>query len=129
MGGWQIEEAVNRCPSKAQLIHHIFTVSQNLILSRQFRLRVLEVLVRVHQTIADPEVVSICQCLQFLNRAGEVAKILDDLVRGPDERALLAYQVKNAPNITGGRVMMSLCRNSLDCPCVCHHIYRWLLSW
>lgn len=53
----------------------------------------LDVLVRVHQTVADPEYVAICQCLQFLNRASEVAQILDDLVRGPEEKALLAYQV------------------------------------
>lgn len=47
-------------------------ISQTLILSRPFRLSVLEVLVRVHQSVADPEYVSICQALQFLNRAQEV---------------------------------------------------------
>lgn len=50
-------------------------ISQTLILSREFRLTVLDVLVRVHQTpavVQDPEWVSICQALQFLNRAKEV---------------------------------------------------------
>ncbi len=89
----KIEEAIARAPAKGALIAHIFQVSQTLILSRQFRLKVLDVLVQVHATIADPEYVSICQCLQFLNRAQEVAKILDDLLRGPEEKALLAYQV------------------------------------
>lgn len=89
----QIEEAIARAPAKGPLIAHIFQVSQTLILSRQFRLKVLDVLVRVHATIPDPEYVSICQCLQFLNRASEVAQILDDLLRGPEETALLAYQV------------------------------------
>lgn len=89
----KIEEAIARAPAKGPLIAHIFQVSQTLILSRQFRLQVLDVLVRVHATIADPEYVSICQCLQFLNRASEVAQILDDLLRGPEEKALLAYQV------------------------------------
>lgn len=89
----KIEQAIDRTPQKGVLIAHIFQVSQTLILSRQFRLRVLEVLVRVHTTIPDPEYVAICQCLQFLNRASEVAQILDDLIKGPEEKALLAYQV------------------------------------
>lgn len=52
-------------------------ISQTLILSRPFRLSVLEVLVRVHQSVADPEYVSICQALQFLNRAKEVRVSFD----------------------------------------------------
>ena len=89
----KIEQAIDRTPNKGMLIAHIFQVSQTLILSRQFRLKVLEVLVRVHTTIPDPEYVAICQCLQFLNRASEVAQILDDLIKGPEEKALLSYQV------------------------------------
>jgi hypothetical protein len=70
---------------------------QNVILSRHFRLRVLDVLVRVHMTVDDPEFVSVCHALQFLNRASEVARILDELIRGPEDKALMAYQVRTHP--------------------------------
>ena len=89
----KIEEAINRAPAKGLLIAHIFKISQTLILSRHFRLQVLDVLVRVHSAVVDPEYVSICQCMQFLNRASDVAEILDKLLQGSEEKALLAYQV------------------------------------
>jgi hypothetical protein len=85
---------------------------QNVILSRHFRLQVLEVLVRVHMAIPDPEYVTICQALQFLNRAADVAAILDELVRGPEGKALLAYQVRRTRTRTWCRCPVGLRRGA-----------------
>lgn len=46
------------------------------------RLQVLRLLVRLYESVSQPDWASICQCLMFLDDAPEVAKILGKLLNG-----------------------------------------------
>lgn len=61
--------------------------------SREFRLEVIAVLVRLYSSLATPDYSNMCFGLQYLSKAAEVATILDMLVRGTTEQALEAYQI------------------------------------
>lgn len=61
--------------------------------SREFRLDVIDVLVRLYGTLADPDYTNVAFALQYLNRPNKVAQTLLRLCRGSDESALQAYQI------------------------------------
>jgi 26S proteasome regulatory subunit N2 len=88
----KVEEVLQRGPT-AELLPHCFTVSQTLILSRDYRVQVVQLLVKMFNGSDAPDYLSLCRCLQVLDDAGAVAQILDKLVRGTIEEALLAYQI------------------------------------
>lgn len=47
-------------------------------------LQVLRLLIKLYQSIPNPDWVNICQCLMFLDDAQEVANILHTLVEGTE---------------------------------------------
>ena len=47
-------------------------------------LQVLRLLVRLYKSVAKPDWLSISQCLAFLDDAAEVAKLLDELLKGSE---------------------------------------------
>lgn len=47
-------------------------------------MQVLRLLVKLYKDSANPDWVSICQCLMFLGDAAEVARILHQLLKGED---------------------------------------------
>lgn len=61
--------------------------------SREFRLYVIGVLVRLYQQLAEPDYTNMCFGLQYLDQPQGVAEILDKLCHGSDDSALHAYQI------------------------------------
>jgi len=89
----KVEEIIGQADDKAGLCTYTFQVCQELVTSKRARLSVLDIIVKTQRSLPEPDYVSICQCLQFLNRASEVADTLKMLIKGTEEQALLAYQV------------------------------------
>ena len=61
--------------------------------SRGFRLDVINILVNQYGKLPRPDYSNMCLGLQYLDRAKDVAKTLDTLLRGSDKDALQAYQI------------------------------------
>lgn len=57
-------------------------LTSELIFLRGFQ--VLRLLIKLYESSESPDWVSICQCLMFLDDAPEVAKILDQLLKGDE---------------------------------------------
>lgn len=93
----KVEEVVLRAVSagKSDLLGYAFTLCQNArnITPREFRLSVIEVLVRHYGTLEVPDYTNMCYGLQYLNRPKETADTLLQLLGRSPEGALLAYQI------------------------------------
>jgi 26S proteasome regulatory subunit N2 len=61
--------------------------------NRDFRLEVIDVLVRMYGTLEDPDFKNVCFALQSLNRPYEVAQTLYRLMKGSEASSLQAYQI------------------------------------
>ena len=57
---------------------------------------------RLAEATPSPDWVEVCQCLMFLDDAPRVADILARLIDGPEEDALVAYQVGGARSWAAG---------------------------
>lgn len=81
--------------SKDHIIGYTFKLCLGAgnIASREFRLSVIAVLVKLYSTLAEPDYSNVCFGLQYLNRPGDVASTLDRLCKGTLEQALVAYQI------------------------------------
>lgn len=65
----KVEETIRHAADKPALLKYTFDVCQTLVASRDTRLKVLNILVKMHRSLPEPDHVAVCQCLQFL---GEV---------------------------------------------------------
>ena len=57
-------------------------------------LQVLRLLIKLYESVPDPDWVNICQCLMFLDDSQEVAKILHNLIEGTEVRHLCCFSQK-----------------------------------
>lgn len=89
----KLKETVRASGNSPVLLTYCLRAAQTLIHRREFRQQVLKVLVELCERVEAPDFVSICHCLMFLEDASEVASILDRLLKGSKDDALLAYQV------------------------------------
>ncbi|KAK9829302.1 hypothetical protein WJX72_005032 [[Myrmecia] bisecta] len=89
----KLEQTIKASPDLVQTLTYSLNVCQQLVVNREFRQQVLRLLIRLYESSPKPDWVSISQCLMFLDDAPEVAKILNMLLKGSEEDALLAYQV------------------------------------
>eukprot|EP00741_Cyanophora_paradoxa_P005709 tig00000903_g5533.t1 len=89
----KVEAAIKASNDVPALLSYAFDLTLNLVASREFRQKVLEVVVKLHRAQAEPDYVAICQCFMFLDDAAAVADVLNTLVKAGGDEALLAYQV------------------------------------
>eukprot|EP00850_Spirogloea_muscicola_P013494 SM000091S24652 [mRNA] locus=s91:438274:444527:- [translate_table: standard] len=89
----KLEEAILRSDDVSAMLSYCLRVSQDLVKRREFRHKVLRMLVKLYQQSHTPDYVNICQCLMFLDDSAAVASILDNLLQGSLEDTLMAYQV------------------------------------
>jgi len=90
----KLEESVTKSGAIADSLAYATKVCQTLVTSREFRQQVLRVLVRLYETQSvQPNYLSMCQCLMFLDDADRVAAILTKLVEGSVDEQLLSYQI------------------------------------
>ncbi|KAF0930614.1 hypothetical protein E2562_033811 [Oryza meyeriana var. granulata] len=89
----KLEEAVLRCDNIHGALSYCINLSHQYVNHREYRFEVLRCLVKIYQTLPHPDYLSICQCLMFLGEPETVANILDKLLSGSKDDALLAYQI------------------------------------
>lgn len=89
----QVKESLLRSPDVSASLAYCFDICKNVIASRDFRLKVYQVMVDVYRSRPTQDYSSVCQCLQRLDNHVEVTKILEQLIRGSDNDCLTAYQV------------------------------------
>lgn len=75
------------------ILNYSLTVCQRLVVDNSFREEVLRLLIGLYERVEKPDWVTIAQCLMFLDDAPEVSKILDGLLKGSEDDALLAFQI------------------------------------
>lgn len=81
--------------NKDFILGYAFNLCQGArnITPREFRLQVIEVLVKYYGQLAVPDHSNVVFGLQYLNRPDDAAKTLENLLKGDVEDALLAYQI------------------------------------
>ncbi|WVZ94493.1 hypothetical protein U9M48_040380 [Paspalum notatum var. saurae] len=88
----KLEGAISRCDNLHGALSYCINLSHQYVSHREYRLEILRCLVKIYQTLPNPDYLSICQCLMFLGEPASVASILDKLISGSKDDALLAYQ-------------------------------------
>eukprot|EP00249_Psilotum_nudum_P023630 c28942_g1_i2 orf=532-3591(-) len=89
----KLEESILKSENVGGMLAYCMHISQTFVGRREYRHEVLQLLVKIHQKLPVPDYLSISQCLMFLDDAKSVASILEKLLKGDKEDALLAYQV------------------------------------
>uniref|UniRef100_A0A0E0PDV0 26S proteasome non-ATPase regulatory subunit 1 homolog n=1 Tax=Oryza rufipogon TaxID=4529 RepID=A0A0E0PDV0_ORYRU len=89
----KLESAIVRCDNIHGALSYCINLSHQYVNHREYRFEVLRCLVKIYQTLPHPDYLSICQCLMFLGEPETVANILDKLLSGSKDDALLAYQI------------------------------------
>lgn len=81
----KVEEVVATAiaAGRSSILSYVFALCQNArnITPREFRLAVIDVLVRHYGTLTVPDYSNMCFGLQYLNKPEEVARILEQLLR------------------------------------------------
>ncbi|VAH09610.1 unnamed protein product [Triticum turgidum subsp. durum] len=89
----KLEEAIARCANIHGALSYCINLSHQYVSHREYRSEVLRCLVKIYQTLPHPDYLSICQCLMVLGEPETVANILDTLLSGSQDDALIAYQI------------------------------------
>lgn len=89
----RIEATLSASQDSEDLLGFCFRLCQTADITRGFRTAVLRILARKYRTLAEPDYINVCQCLQYLNDASGVAAILCDMARGDDLKLVKALQV------------------------------------
>ena len=88
--------ALKSTNGKHNILSYTFKICLNArnIVSREFRLATIDVLVKMCDTeLGDSDYSNMCFGYQLLNRPKDCALLLNKLLNGTDEEALLAYQI------------------------------------
>ncbi|KAG2577491.1 hypothetical protein PVAP13_6NG102800 [Panicum virgatum] len=78
----KLEAAISRCDNLHGALSYCINLSHQYVSHREYRLEILRCLVKIYQTLPNPDYLSICQCLMFLDESDTVASILDKLISG-----------------------------------------------
>ncbi|CAD5190061.1 unnamed protein product [Musa acuminata subsp. malaccensis] len=89
----KLEEAITHSDNVHGALSYCITLSHSFVNHREYRCEVLRLLVKIYQRLPSPDYLSICQCLMFLNEPDTVATILEKLLSGSKDDALLAFQI------------------------------------
>jgi len=81
--------------NKFHILGYTFNICQGArnVTSREFRLLVVAVLVKLYGKLPSPDYANMCSGYQHLNQPVEVVKILKQLCQGSLEQTLTAYQI------------------------------------
>ncbi|CAO2189289.1 unnamed protein product [Urochloa humidicola] len=110
----KLEGAISQCDNIQGALSYCINLSHQYVSHREYRLEILGCLVKIYQTLPNPDYLSICQCLMFLNEPETVASILDKLISGSQDDTLLAYQTAFDLAENENQAFLLNVRNHLD---------------
>uniref|UniRef100_A0A8C0TRT7 26S proteasome non-ATPase regulatory subunit 1 n=1 Tax=Canis lupus familiaris TaxID=9615 RepID=A0A8C0TRT7_CANLF len=73
------------------MLAYSLKLCMSLMQNKQFRNKVLRVLVKIYMNLEKPDFINVCQCLIFLDDPQAVSDILEKLVK--EDNLLMAYQI------------------------------------
>jgi len=80
--------------STGAMLSYCFSLFSSVVVSREFRNKLLALMVRIYRSLASPDFLGLCRCLAHLGDAAAVAEVLKTLVEsGARDSLLMAYQV------------------------------------
>uniref|UniRef100_A0A0D9X5I3 26S proteasome non-ATPase regulatory subunit 1 homolog n=1 Tax=Leersia perrieri TaxID=77586 RepID=A0A0D9X5I3_9ORYZ len=89
----KLKEAISQCDNLNGALSYCINLSHQYVSHREYRCEILQCLVKIYQTLPNPDYLSICQCLMFLGEPQTVGNILSKLLSGSKDDALLALQI------------------------------------
>lgn len=89
----KLEVEIVRCDNVHGALSYCINLSHQYVNHREHRCEVLRYLVKLYQTLPNPDYLSFCRCLLSLGEPETVANILDKLLSGSKDDALLAYRI------------------------------------
>jgi len=89
----RIEQTLAASSNSPDLLAFCFKLCQTADITRGFRKSVLGILATKYRSLGEPDYISVCQCLMYLNDAKGVADILCDMAEGDDLKLVKALQV------------------------------------
>eukprot|EP01110_Echinostelium_bisporum_P006929 TRINITY_DN27017_c0_g1_i1.p1 TRINITY_DN27017_c0_g1~~TRINITY_DN27017_c0_g1_i1.p1 ORF type:complete len:263 (+),score=28.68 TRINITY_DN27017_c0_g1_i1:55-843(+) len=78
----KVEETLTKSDDIHNMLVYCMSVCLYIVKHKGFRQDVLNIIVRLFKTLAEPDYVHIVQCLVFLDDPNSVVQILSDLVKG-----------------------------------------------
>ena len=87
------EKAIVESGDQRAMLGYGLRVAMSLVHQRQFRYEVFSKLVSLYVNVQPPDYINMVQCLIFMERPVEVAKVLAGLMERTDEQRLMAYQL------------------------------------
>ncbi|TVU02681.1 hypothetical protein EJB05_51809 [Eragrostis curvula] len=89
----KLEVAISQCDNMHGALSYCINLSHQYVSHREYRCEILHCLAKIYLDSSDPDFLSICQCLMFLNEPDTVATILNGLLIASEDDALFAYQI------------------------------------
>ncbi|ESO95352.1 hypothetical protein LOTGIDRAFT_206376 [Lottia gigantea] len=87
------EKAIKSADDSQAMLTYGFKVCMSLIQNRHFRSTILKLLTKLYMGLGTPDYINVCQCYIFLDDSQSVADILEKLIKGDEDSALMAYQI------------------------------------
>ncbi|KAL5221940.1 hypothetical protein ABZP36_026653 [Zizania latifolia] len=110
----KLEQAISRCDNLNGALSYCINLSHQYVSHREYRCEILRCLVKIYQTLPNPDFLSICQCLMFLGEPETVGNILGKLLSGSKDDALLAFQIAFDLVENENQAFLLSVRNRLD---------------
>ncbi|KAI3968891.1 hypothetical protein MKX01_029041 [Papaver californicum] len=89
----KLEEAITRSDNIPVTLDYCINLAHSFVTLKEYRSEVLRVIVKVFQSLPDPDYLRICQRLMSLDESAGVAMILEKLLRSEQDDALMAFQI------------------------------------
>eukprot|EP00479_Gromia_sphaerica_P007965 TRINITY_DN2864_c0_g1_i1.p2 TRINITY_DN2864_c0_g1~~TRINITY_DN2864_c0_g1_i1.p2 ORF type:complete len:185 (-),score=40.38 TRINITY_DN2864_c0_g1_i1:1052-1606(-) len=89
----KVRESITQSTDVAEMLAYCFSLCQNIVQHRGFRMQVLRELVEIYNSQETRDYINVCQCLYFLDDSEAIAETLDDLISVGEEEAVTAYQI------------------------------------
>ncbi|KAL5230675.1 hypothetical protein ABZP36_029451 [Zizania latifolia] len=110
----KLEQAISQCDNLNGALSYCINLSHQYVSHREYRCEILRCLVKIYQTLPNPDYLSICQCLMFLCEPETVGNILGKLLSGSKDDALLAFQIAFDLVENENQAFLLSVRNCLD---------------
>ncbi|KAI3848209.1 hypothetical protein MKX03_003487, partial [Papaver bracteatum] len=89
----KLEEAITRSDNIPVTLDYCINLAHSFVTLKEYRSEMLRVIVKVFQSLPDPDYLRICQCLMSLDESAGVAMILEKLLQSEQDDDLMAFQI------------------------------------
>ena len=88
-----LEEAIMKSPEPSKSVEYTLKSIQRSISSKNYRDEILQLIVDIYERLSNPDLGAVMKCLMILHQVDKAADILIKLLRGNEDKVLMAYQI------------------------------------